>query len=59
MNQENPLNTKTIYATIKLTVLIETDLPELDEANYSFDHPSIIDAEWIETTKGLPDIPSL
>ena len=41
---------KTIIATIKIVVKNDTNIIEITEnADYNFDHESIIDTEWIDT----------
>jgi hypothetical protein len=39
-----------VYATVKLVIKESADIHEITaEADYNFEHPDILDTEWMET----------
>ena len=41
---------RVIYATVKLVITESADIEEVSqEADYRFNHPDILDTEWMET----------
>ena len=48
------MNTKTIYATVKLIVEETVDVDDITaETEYNFKHHKILKTEWIETKEKL------
>ena len=50
MNDSKSLEKRVVYATVKLVIKKSADVDEVSqEADYAFDHPDILETEWVGT----------